>query len=89
MPQSAGAPSVNTGYSKLANVTPNDTTPIGPCKSIYVNGTGNLAVIMPGNISFQLHRRSRRDVVADLPNPGQGDRHDGDRHRADVLIAVS
>jgi hypothetical protein len=52
MPQSAPIPGVDMGYAKLANVTPNDVTPIGPCKSIYVGGTGNLAVIMPGAITF-------------------------------------
>ena len=29
-------------------VTPSDTTELGPCRALYIGGTGNVVVHMPG-----------------------------------------
>lgn len=34
--------------SGAAAVTPSDTTELGPCRALYIGGTGNVVVHMPG-----------------------------------------
>jgi hypothetical protein len=37
------------GYTKITTITPGDTTPLPPgTKGLYIQGTGNLSVQMPG-----------------------------------------
>jgi hypothetical protein len=49
MPQTAGIPATQLGYTKLTTVVPSDSAlaPVGT-KSLYIGTTGNVTVLMRG-----------------------------------------